>query len=179
MNWKCDFCASENLAGVTACHNCRAWKCPSCGIHNRDTAPVCMGCSFSELCPLVLDSVDTGKTETLRAPLEITQAWLKAFAGEDAQFASSPQFRLLRNGENQWMLQPVARAKNPTFLNGRDPGEGPVALNDGDTLSIGSRKGNPDRMKIRVAVTAPAPMADSLPPKLDDLPPIIDPEPRT
>lgn len=172
MFWRCDFCGKENLSEITVCHQCHAWKCPSCGIHNKDSAPVCLGCSYSEICPLVLESKDTGKTETLRAPLEITQAWLRSFGGEDAQFASSPQFKLSRNGENQWLLETVRRAKNPTFINGKEALDGNTPLNHEDMISIGSRKGNPDRLKIRVVL-------EMMPPVAEALPPIIGPAPTT
>jgi len=98
---------------------------------------------------LELVSVETGKSESLRATLDVSQAWLRGFAGEDSAYASSPQFRVVRDDSNAWHLEKTS-PKNPTFLNGAEPDADRVPLSPGDVISIGSRKGNPDKMKLEV-----------------------------
>ena len=102
----------------------------------------------------------------LRANLDVTQNWLKGFAGEDAQYACSPQFKLLRE-ENQWLLEKIPRAKNPTFVNGTEPSKTRSTLKNDDVISIGSRKGNPDKLSITVILEDVAPIIDLMPPVLD------------
>jgi hypothetical protein len=166
MNWKCDFCETSNPPSCKVCVSCSAWKCPNCGTNNVKSASCCIGCSWSEANPIKLVSSDTGKAEVLRANLDVTQNWLKGFAGEDAQYACSPQFKLLRE-ENQWLLEKVPRAKNPTFVNGTEPSETRSTLKNDDVISIGSRKGNPDKLRITVIL-------EDLPPIIDLMPPVLD-----
>ena len=111
-------------------------------------------------------SSDTGKAEVLRANLDVTQNWLKGFAGEDAQYACSPQFKLLRE-EDQWLLEKAPRAKNPTFVNGTEPSETRSTLKNDDVISIGSRKGNPDKLRITVSLEDVPSLVGPVPPVLD------------
>ncbi|HEV7221699.1 MAG TPA: hypothetical protein VGN42_03305 [Pirellulales bacterium] len=71
---------------------------------------------------------------------------LQSFPGDDASYASDPQFKVYKDAElGCWALRHCDTAKNPTFCNGANASDGPVALDDGAIVSIGA-----ERMRLTV-----------------------------
>ena len=130
------------------------WDCKECGAEeNPDESIECYSCGFLLFHPLKLVSTDTGReSRKIKLKLAFGKKLLDEFAGEDAQFASEPQFRGFPNPLKQWVLETVQSVKNPTFINGSEPIEDQTVLHQGDIISIGSRRGNEDKMKLMVHV---------------------------
>lgn len=127
------------------------WKCPDCGAENPGERIECFSCGYLLFSPLKLVSVDTeGESKKIKLSLVVGKKLLNEFAGEDAQFASEPQFRVSPNVLKEWVLETIKSAKNPTFINGSEPVEDQTVLQQGDIITIGSRKGNKDKMKLIV-----------------------------
>ena len=100
--------------------------------------------------PLKLVSEETGQVKTLKLKLNLGRNLLKSFAGEAAQYAGEPQFRVFPNADKEWVLEKVEKVQNPTFHNGAEPAEDTVVLKNDDTISIGSRTSDTQVMKIKV-----------------------------
>ena len=127
------------------------WKCPDCGAENPDERIECFSCGYLLFHPLKLVSIDTeGESKKIKLNLVVGKKLLTEFAGEDAQFASEPQFRVFPNPLKEWVLEIVKSAKNPTFINGSEPIADQTVLQQGDIISIGSKKGSEDKMKLMV-----------------------------
>ena len=127
------------------------WKCPDCGAENSNDRIECFSCCYLLFQPLKLLSIETkGESKKIKLSLIIGKKLLAEFAGKDAQFASEPQFRVFPNPLKEWVLETVKGAKNPTFINGSEPIEDQTVLQQGDIISIGSKKGNEDKMKLMV-----------------------------
>jgi len=72
---------------------------------------------------------------------------LATFAGDDAQYASDPQFHLVKDMSlGRWLILPDGAAKNPTFLNGRTLSE-KTTLENGAVISVG-----PERLQLSVKI---------------------------
>lgn len=125
------------------------WECPDCGADNSSEAE-CVGCGFPLFQPLKLVSEETGNEKTLKLKLNLGRRLLRSFAGEGAQYAAEPQFRVFPNRTKEWVLEKIPDLKNPTFHNGAEAAEDQVVLKDGDIISIGSRTSDAQTMKLKV-----------------------------
>ena len=101
--------------------------------------------------PITLTSLDTGKARTLRTSLEASQSWLKEFSGEDSDYASSPQFGIVRDESDKWIIT-RATPKNPTYFNGEELLQDSVLLKSGDIISIGSKDKNLGKMRLEITI---------------------------
>ena len=127
------------------------WACPDCSFpENSDETMECVGCGFLLFQPLKLVSEETGNEKTLKLKLDLGRSLLKSFVGDGAQYAAEPQLRVFPNPNKEWVLEKIPGLKNPTFLNGAEPAEDQVVLNDGDIISIGSRTSDAQIMKLKV-----------------------------
>ena len=125
-----------------------SWKCPQCGVENDKNADVCAGmCGFMRLSRIVLTAA-SGKKIRFNMNTEVGRAGLQKLGGEDAKFASQPQFELLRDvGKPGWLVKHKPSATNPTCLNSNSLGADPQPLHDGDVISIG-----PKRLMLQVCL---------------------------
>jgi hypothetical protein len=99
---------------------------------------------MSELVTLV--SKATGQNRTIRITTLLGRRVLRMIAGDEAVFASEPQFELLKDtAAGLWLLRHVATAAHPTYYDGRAVGSDPVTVFTGGLISIGA-----DRMKMTV-----------------------------
>lgn len=87
---------------------------------------------------LVLTSKQTGEKVRFNIDTDIGMSHLSGVGGEDAKFASSPQFRVKKHDDGGWCIVSLDRVQNPTYYNGRPlpPGE-PQLLQEG--MSFRSR----------------------------------------
>jgi hypothetical protein len=121
------------------------WKCPDCGFENDDGKRACEGgCGYAKVGRLILESATTGKRVPVAINTDFTKQLLLAFAGEDAKYASAPQFSVSKRPGEGWFIEHASGAKNPTFLNGAELSSR-VQVADGDVVSIG-----PEKMKVRL-----------------------------
>jgi hypothetical protein len=130
-----------------------SWKCPECGLVNeRETPRICEGCGKADLGVLTLRCEATGKKLRMSMPTDVGRTLLKGLAGEDARFASEPQFQLAKDeGRGAWVIRTSAAATNPTLLNGAPLTEEPTPLAAGHVLSVGSRKaGGGEKLRLVV-----------------------------
>ena len=125
------------------------WKCPQCGFPNPDGASRrCESCAFLRHGKLILVSLDTERRLPVSLDTQVGQRLLRTFAGGDHVYAAEPQFLLSRDLiEGGWKIAPVARAKNPTFLNGAELTGGPAPLENAAVVSIG-----PSKLRLRVEI---------------------------
>lgn len=126
-----------------------SWKCPRCGFDpNADDIRSCGGgCGYNHIpSRLLLVATGTGRQIAIAVDTTVGKFLLKSFAGDDANYASDPQFRIYKDTElGSWALRHCDTAKNPTFCNGADVSAGTVALGDGAIISIGA-----ERMRLTV-----------------------------
>lgn len=126
-----------------------SWKCPRCGFDpNADESRNCGGgCGYTHIPRrLLLIATGTGRQIAIAVDTAVGKSLLKSFAGDDASYASDPQFRIYKDTElGSWALQHYDTATNPTFCNGADVSTGPVALDEGAIVSIGA-----ERMRLTV-----------------------------
>ena len=123
------------------------WKCPQCGFAaNPERVRTCEGCGHVHFGNIVLVSAETGKQIRMSIDTTVGQGILKTFAGDDAKYASDPQFRLYKDATlASWAIAKIPTAHNPTFLNGSPLTDAPAKLEDGAVISIGAEK-----MKLNV-----------------------------
>ena len=125
------------------------WECPDCSFSENSNETIeCVGCGFLLFQPLKLVSEDTGETRTFKLQLELGRGLLKTFAGDDAQYAAEPQFRIFPNSSKEWVLEKIPRLTNPTLHNGVEPTDDQVVLKNNDIISIGSRTSDVQKMKL-------------------------------
>jgi len=119
-----------------------SWKCPQCGMQNDDAEDACVGmCGHMRLSRLVLTAVASGHEMRFNVDTEVGRTGLQKAAGEEAKFASQPQFKVFRaSGKPGWLISHCATATNPTFLNGKAVGAEAQLLRDSDTVSIGPKR---------------------------------------
>ena len=124
-----------------------SWTCPSCGVDNALSAATCAICMRPQkVITVVLTSAATGLARVVRIPTVFGRRLLAILAGDDARFASEPQFDLLRDEAGTgWLVRHHQDARNPTFYDGAAVGPIPVPIGDGGTLSIG-----PTRLRLIV-----------------------------
>ena len=127
------------------------WKCPDCGFETlTGTHGICGGCGSVHFGRLILVRESDGAKLSVSVDTEIGKRLLEKVGGEDAQFASSPQFTVKKDDTlGGWVLSHASSARNQTFLNGSAIPGGPALLKDGDTLSIGPEKA---KLVVRIEV---------------------------
>lgn len=118
------------------------WKCPQCGMQNDESEDACVGmCGHMRLSRLVLTAVVSGYEMRFNVDSEVGRTGLQKAAGEEARFASQPQFKVFRApGNPVWLISHCASATNPTFLNGKALGTDAQPLGDSDTVSVGPKR---------------------------------------
>jgi hypothetical protein len=124
------------------------WKCPSCGFDNAEANEECAGgCGYMTVpSRLHLTSQVTGKLLAISITTTFGKSLLLSFAGDDAIYASEPQFMIRKDtGRGGWFLEHAATAKNPTCVNGTAVGADSRKLDGTQVVSIG-----PDKMKLEV-----------------------------
>lgn len=125
------------------------WKCTCCGYEeNADESRQCAGgCGYVRLPQaVVLTSTATGKGIRMSVDTTVGKYLLQSFAGDEAVFASEPQFKIFKDMvAGGWSIQHLDGAKNPTFCDGLSIVAGPALLNEGSVVSIG-----PERMRLAV-----------------------------
>jgi len=123
------------------------WKCPCCGYDaNPETQQECDGgCGHVNLPrTVILVGEATGQVIAMTVDTNFGKYLLKSFAGEDANYASEPQFCICKDMiQGAWVVQHLSSAKNPTFCDGAEVGDGGCPLVDGSVLTIG-----PEKMRI-------------------------------
>jgi hypothetical protein len=126
-----------------------SWKCPCCGYEaNGDDSRLCAGgCGYVRLPRIVvLTSNSTGKQITLSVETTVGKYLLRSFAGDEAVYASEPQFAIYKDTAlASWAIKHLEGAKNPTFCDGVCILTAPAPLHDGSVVSIGS-----ERMKLSI-----------------------------
>jgi len=125
------------------------WKCPKCGFEaNPPNSRSCgLQCGYDRIHRRVL-LIASGTSRQIAMSVDtlVGKHLLRSFAGDDAVYASDPQFKIYKDAVMAgWALQHVSTAKNPTFCNGSPATDAPVLLSDGGTVSIG-----PERMRLTV-----------------------------
>jgi hypothetical protein len=124
------------------------WKCPRCGFDaNENVRPCSGGCGYIRFpSAVVLASVATGRQISMSVETVVGKYLLKSFAGEDAVYASDPQFRFYKDEiKGSWVVEHLNGAKNPTFCDGESVVAAATPLHEGSVISIG-----PERMKLVV-----------------------------
>jgi hypothetical protein len=125
------------------------WKCPSCGFANADECKECEGgCGYMPVpATLRLSAPATGKLLTIAITTTFGKTLLQSFAGDDAIYASEPQFVVRKDSSRGgWFLEHAQTAKNPTFVNGVPASEATVKLEASHVVSIG-----PEKMRLEVS----------------------------
>lgn len=71
-----------------------------------------------------------------------------------ARFAdNSDQFSVVLSG-GAWAIVGNGRAQNPTILNGREVGDSPMPLKDGDVIALKGRSSGKTAMELMVQIRA-------------------------
>lgn len=104
-------------------------------------------CGYVRFGRIILLSL-TGEEIRLNIDGPVGKALLKRAVGEEARFASEPQFHLKRCEDNAtWLIKQEPKAMNPTMVNGiAITGEG-TKLAAGSEVTIG-----PDKARLRVKI---------------------------
>ena len=126
-----------------------SWKCPSCGFDNAEGTTDCAGgCGYMPIpARLRLKSVITGQLIAISITTTFGKSLLMTFAGNDALYASEPQFVILKDASRGgWFLEHAATAKNPTYLDGSPALDASRKLDTTQVISIG-----PEKMKLEVS----------------------------
>jgi hypothetical protein len=96
---------------------------------------------------LRLKSVITGQLIAISITTTFGKSLLMTFAGNDALYASEPQFVILKDASRGgWFLEHAATAKNPTYLDGSPALDASRKLDTTQVISIG-----PEKMKLEVS----------------------------
>ena len=107
---------------------------------------VCAGmCGHMRLSRLVLTAA-SGEELRFNVDTDVGRAGLQKLGGEEAKFASQPQFKVFRDVvQPRWLIGHVPSATNPTCLNAKPLGSEPEPLRNADVISIG-----PKRLMLKV-----------------------------
>src|SRR3954463_15178388 len=116
------------------------WKCSTCGFENDKIKTICDGgCGYIRFGKVILTSKVTRRCVELNIDTSFGKNLL-AFAGEDARFASEPQFHVMKDTTvGKWFIVPDEAVKNPTFLNGFIL-SAKAALRSGLIISVGPER---------------------------------------
>ena len=97
---------------------------------------------------VLLTSKLTGRARKVRITTRFGRRVLMMIAGDEAVYASEPQFELLKDtAVGLWLLRHVATATHPTYYDGRPVDDDLVPILTGGQISIG-----PNRMKLTVTL---------------------------
>jgi hypothetical protein len=108
----------------------------------------CEACGYVTYGTVLLVSPETEKQIKINIDTMVGKYLLKTFVGEDYNYASEPQFKILKDaGLESWAISHVQEAINPTFLNGTSLGSEPMKLTHESVITIG-----PERMRIIVHI---------------------------
>lgn len=118
-----------------------SWRCPQCGVENEDAVDVCAGmCGHARLTRLVLTAT-SGQEIRFNVDTEVGRVGLQKVCGEEARFASQPQFRVLRDTTTpRWLISHMPTATNITCLNAKPLSAELQPLKNGDVISIGTKR---------------------------------------
>jgi hypothetical protein len=126
-------------------------KCQSCGtINDKAIGPCQGGCGRVFMAEAVrLAGARSGQSREFRLSTPIGRRLLELIAGDEAVYASEPQFEIIKNkAAGRWMIRHIPTAVHPTYYNGH-PIEGePVPIETGGAITIG-----PVRTKLNVALS--------------------------
>jgi hypothetical protein len=125
------------------------WKCSRCGTDNDEHATVCHGmCGYVRFGKLILVSSETGEEVRMNVDTPVGKSLLKRLVGDEARFASEPQFQLRRSeAQSAWVIVPDEKAVNATYVNGAKAEGCGVKIDNGAEITIGTDK---VRLKVRV-----------------------------
>ena len=125
-----------------------AWKCSTCGFENEPSKTICDGgCGYIRFGIVVFTAKSTGCSVKMGVDTSVGKRLLATFAGDDARYASEPQFHLAKDMSlGKWFVIHDSAAKNPTFLNGSTL-SAKSPLDSGSLLSIG-----PERLQLSVKI---------------------------
>jgi hypothetical protein len=123
------------------------WKCPHCGLENYEAVDACAAmCGHVRPIRLVLTAKATGRELRFNVDSDVGRTGLQHAGGDEAKFASQPQFKVYRDtAQARWLLVHCRTATNPTCLNAAPLDYNPQPLSDGDIISIG-----PLRLQLHV-----------------------------
>lgn len=126
-----------------------AWTCPQCGVdQNREGTRRCEACGYVIYGTLSLTAEATGRQVSIAIDTDVGRHLLRSFAGDEARYASDPQFRVSKDPAlGAWAITACPGATNPTWLDGRPLRSAPTPLPDGGVVSIGPERA---RLKIRI-----------------------------
>lgn len=119
-----------------------AWQCPWCGTENWDVMIDCIGCDVSRAARrLVLESENLHKSLRMHISTTVGRALLKSIAGEEAVYASDPQFEVIKDeATGIWRIRHLPSAKNRTYYNGVPLGTEAVPIETSGVVSIGAQQ---------------------------------------
>lgn len=126
-------------------------KCQSCGTWNDHATGPCPVCGYIVMAGLVrLVGSRTGGSRDFRLSTRIGRRLLNLIAGEEAIYASEPQFEIIKDTvAGCWLIRHLSVAVHPTYYDGRPVGDELVPLQTGGVITIG-----PHRMKLDVALSS-------------------------
>jgi pSer/pThr/pTyr-binding forkhead associated (FHA) protein len=129
-----------------------SWKCPQCGVENDAKVDMCAGmCGHVRVYRLVLTS-SSGQELRFQVDTSVGRSALTTVCGEEARFASQPQFTVSRDAaKSRWLIQHEPQATNITFLNGAPIGTTPHPLSQGDVISLGAKR---LALKVRLEIVS-------------------------
>ncbi len=124
-----------------------AERCPMCGSPVSDGS--CQACNWSAVpLSLTLRSAATGKTLTLKVPMDIGRGNLR-LDDPDERFLAPRQMRIERSLERKgWVLTALPEATNLTWVAGAPVPTAGHVLRAGDEISI---KGVKLRLNVELA----------------------------
>lgn len=117
-------------------------RCYYCGIVNLERDSHCIGCSYPLLCQqLTLIGKETGAIWRTTQQIQMGPTLLSKIAGDDAIYASDPQFELYPDpAQGLWFLRHNPAARNNTWYNGIRLQSRPVPLSTGGMISLAKGK---------------------------------------
>jgi len=105
-------------------------------------------CGYVRFGKLILSVSEAGQEARMNVDTPVGKALLKRLVGEDARFASEPQFHLRRSdAHSAWVVVPEEKAVNATYVDGVKAHELGVKISTGSEITIGADKA---RLKVRV-----------------------------
>lgn len=124
------------------------WSCNNCGHEaNDDEVAQCVACGDFRMATGVSLSGSTGESLSMRISTTLGRSLLKRVAGDDSQFASTPQCEIVKDSAaGCWMLRHAETATNPTFLDGNAVTKDTL-LTTGCVLTIG-----PEKMPVTISL---------------------------
>lgn len=106
--------------------------CPQCGTEFLPGSNGCPACGYGARTKIMLSGSLGMLSSTI--DLEFGKTAGQKVVGEDAKYMEDLQF-FLKVRDDQWLIKPHPRQKNPVFLNDSQL-MAETVLNDGDKLSL-------------------------------------------